>query len=145
MKMMMTAAKHQDLTLLFEIPRVNNLLIYKYNWNNSIVMKKMIAEFIDLGQFHMLYFGNRPELIQNKYTPSDPNSALIIVCVSAILVPETYSFQMCKDIFVKELYYNKNLFQFDNWWIDEHKNISSVGVTVTIQHAHQIDTAVSAA
>lgn len=143
---MMTASRHQDLTLIFEIPHVNNLLVYKYNWNNGVMMRKMVAEFIDTGQFHMLYFGDKCESVTNdKYTPKEADTAIIAVCVRDIQVPEGFTFNSCKEVFITELRHNKNLFQFDNAWIDQQNNISLINISVTVRHAIHIDTAVSAA
>ena len=143
---MPNANERQNLTLLFEIPHISKLFIYRYHWTDSFMMRKIVAEILRSGQFELLYFGeNASESYNAKREHIVNDTALICVTIRDLAVPENYSLNACKEFFIKELAFKKNFFQFDSELIDERRNTSSIKISIKVQHAAHFDIAEKAA
>ena len=127
---------NDTLFLSIQIPNVSNLLIYKDNWNNCPIMRKVIVELLRHKLFSKFYLG--PILINyaddDEITETD--CAFINIKIQGMTLldykPDTFT-----DYFITELLNKKNILHFDNVVINESKNLTSISLAIKITESGQ--------
>jgi len=127
---------NDTLFLSIQIPNVSNLLIYKDNWNNCPIMRKVIVELLRHKLFSKFYLG--PILINyaddDEITETD--CAFINIKIQGMTLldykPDTFT-----DYFITELLNKKNILHFDNVVINEAKNLTSISLAIKITESGQ--------
>lgn len=128
--------KEENLSLTLMLPNVSLLLIYKDNWSNSKVMRKVIAELLRTGSYERLFTGNKIDFQCNHYFLGFKNCAIISLKLSGSQFL-SYNEKNTALIFAKELENLKNVLNFDNSMLSElnHVSYTEVGIRITMAQA----------
>jgi hypothetical protein len=130
-------SKNQDsLSLVILIPHVSRLLIYKDNWNKSLVMRKVIAAILKSGTFSKLYLGSKPENYCNHYNPDCFDCAIINLRISGLHLLD-YEVATAEQLFARELENKSNMLHFDNTLLNVENNVSCIEVSIKIAESRK--------
>ena len=120
-----------NLTFIFKIPNIHNLFIFRENWDNDVIMRKVIAELLQYGQFETMYIGNKPDtaLLSNPYNCD--NCALIALTVQDLKMI-TNAAETATSLFVRELRNHKNRFLFESNILDAANNVTALALSIKV-------------
>ena len=122
---------HDNLSFVFVIPRVSLLLVYKDHWNESLVMRKVIAEILRNGSFSELYLGSQLEKYSEQFLREFEDSSIINIRISGIHFLD-YQPKTVEVLFANEIKNPRNVMHFDNTRISLEKNVSCIDITIRI-------------
>lgn len=128
--MLFNFKQYDSLALIFMIPNVSHLLIYKDNWNKSKVMRQVVSEMLTTGLFSKLYLGNKPE----KFVPDEPelNDCVIVsIKIDGVNLID-YKPKNVVELFANEICKETNVMQFDNEMVDEEHNVSALDFNIKV-------------
>ncbi|HEU0136222.1 MAG TPA: hypothetical protein VFQ50_02940 [Flavobacterium sp.] len=131
-------AKHDTLTFIFKIPHISNLFIYKDNWDNNIVMRKVIVELLDIGQFETLFLGNHPASDFLADVQSCEDCAFIALSIHDLSTVDTAA-STATSLFIRELQNRKNRFLFESNIVDEQKNVTAISLSIKVQSTRRAE------
>ena len=121
---------HDHLAFRFVIPHVSLLLIYKDNWNKSLVMRRVIAEIIRNNAFQKIYVG-----VPDEKTDSDTvdckDCAFINMKMYGVNLLDEFP-ETVEELFARELKNVINVLHFDNTKLNIEDNISSIDISIKI-------------
>lgn len=142
--MLLNSADRDTLTFSFMIPNVSHLLIFRDHWNNSMVMRKVITELLQLGYYNKLYLGNDPDnyFASNQILTED--CVIINIKIQGITLLE-YKIDYYTDYFIAELHNRKNVFHFDSVILDASKKINLINISVKITESVKTKSEIQAA
>lgn len=123
--------QYDSYTFIFSIPHVSHLLVYRDHWNESQVMRLVIAEVIQQKMYDKIYLGNETLKLQEKSFDNFEDSAIISLRVYG-LHSLNYQVERAEDIFYKELKNKNNLLHFDNTRLSLQRNVSTIDVSIKI-------------
>lgn len=128
--MLFNLKQYDQLALIFMIPNVSHLLIYKDNWNKAKVMRLVISEILSTGLFSKLYLGSKPE----RFIPDEPDlndCAIISIKLDGVNHID-YKPKNVEELFATEICKDSNVFLFDNEMVDEEHNVSSIDFNIKV-------------
>lgn len=134
--MIFDSKSNDSLSLVILIPHVSRLLIYKDNWNKSLVMRKVIAAILKNGTFSKLYLGSKPENYCNHYSPDSFDCAIINLRINGLHFLD-YEVASAEQLFAKELGNKSNMLHFDNTLLHVENNVSCIEVTINIAESRK--------
>jgi hypothetical protein len=129
--------KQENLSLTVMLTNVSHLLIYKDNWNNSKVMRKVIAELLRTGRYETLFTGSKIDFQCSHYFLGFKNCAIISLKLSGSQFL-SYDEKNTALIFAKELENLKNVLNFDNSMLSEINHVSYTDIGIRIAMAQEI-------
>lgn len=129
--------KTDNLSLTLMLPNIANLLIYKDQWNNSTLMRKVIAAILRQGCYEEIYTGNKIEFQCNHHFLGFENCAIISLKLSGreFLSADEDNTAL---IFAKELENKKNILHFDSTLLSEANNVRYTDVAIRIVKSHNL-------
>ena len=123
---------HQDsLTFIFSIPHVSHLLVYKDHWNESRVMRTVIAEVIDNKLFSKIYLGSHPKKLDEETLSSFEDTAIISLRINGLQSRDP-DFSNPESLFSAELRNKNNVMHFDNSSCCTDKNVSAIDISIRL-------------
>lgn len=128
--------KEDSMSLVIVIPNVSHLLIYKENWNKSVVMRKVIAEILKSNLFIKIYIGKESQHYCDEYDPKLANCAIINLRISGIHFLN-YEADTAEELFAKELENVKNVLHFDNTLLSIDHKVSCIEVSIKIPESRK--------
>lgn len=141
--MEMDSDDRDTLTLSFKIPHVSRLLIFKDNWNNCVIMRRVITELLMSGHYTKIYLGSNPDSNYSSVM-KDENCAIINIKIVGITLLE-YKIDDYIDYFIAELQNRKNVLRFDNSLINRERQISSIRISIKITESVKVKSEIQAA
>jgi hypothetical protein len=123
--------QYHDFALVFLIPNVSHLLIYKDNWDKSKVMRKVISELLATAKLSKLYLGTQLDKATAKYQAEQTDCAVVNLHIHNVNLLD-YQPKTAEELFAKELQNETNAMDFNNQWIDIENNVSSIAVSINI-------------
>lgn len=122
------------LTFIFSIPNVSHLLIFKDHWNESQVMRQVIAELIDSRLYQTIYIGPQPKKVEEVFFDDLNDAAVISLRISGLLqlACDVSEFET---IFAQALRNKSNVIHFDNTRMSRERNVSAIEVGIKIANA----------
>jgi len=142
--MLLNSTDRDTLTLAFMIPNVSHLLIFRDNWNNSMIMRKVITELLKTENYTKLYLGNDPENYHACNQISNDDCAVINIKIQGINFLE-YKIDYYTDYFIAELYNRKNVLHFDSTILNASKKINCINISIKITESVKIKSEIQAA
>lgn len=121
---------HDHLAFRFVIPHVSLLLIYKDNWNKSLIMRRVIAEIIRNNALKKIYIGLHNDITDNDFTDCK-DCAFINMKMYGINLLDDFP-ETVEELFVRELKNVNNVLHFDNTKLNIEDNISSIDISIKI-------------
>jgi len=126
---------HQDsLTFIFSIPHISHLLVYKDHWNESRIMRTVIAEVIDNKLFSKVYLGSHPKKLDEETLSSFEDTAIISLRVTG-LQSRNPDFSNPERLFSTELRNKNNIIYFDNSNYCTDKNVSTIDISIRVSES----------
>ena len=126
---------HQDsLTFIFSIPHISHLLIYKDHWNESRIMRTVIAEVIDNKLFSKVYLGSYPKKLDAETLSGFEDTAIISLRVTG-LQSRNPDFSNPENLFSTELRNKNNIIYFDNSNCCKDKNVSTIDISIRVSES----------
>jgi len=123
---------HQDsLTFIFSIPHISHLLVYKDHWNESRIMRIVVAEIIDNRLYSKLYLGSQPKKLDDETLSNFEDAAIISLRIYG-LQSRNPDFSNPESLFSIELRNKNNVIHFDNSNCCTDKNVSSIDMSIRI-------------
>ncbi|MBC7607891.1 MAG: hypothetical protein H7199_13185 [Burkholderiales bacterium] len=129
---------HDNLTLVFLLPNVSRLLIYKDNWNNGLIMRKVISELLLNGSFLKLYLGNKPRACADHLKTAYNDCAIISLKINGIQSLD-YQPKTEQELFAVELKKITNFLHFDSMMLSLDNNVSCIEATIKITESSKIN------
>ncbi len=129
---METQLIYQDqLTFIFSIANVSHLLIFRDHWNQSNVMRQVIASLIDNQLFQTIYLGSRHKKVDEAFFDDLNDAAVISLRVSG-LQKLGGSAATIESVFSQALCNKSNIMHFDNTRMSRERNVSAIDVGIKI-------------
>ncbi|GEM_PF-2548005 len=119
------------LTFIFSIPNVSRLLIFKDHWNQSQVMRYVIAGLIDNKLYTKIYIGYHDKVISEAFFDGLQDTAVISLRVSGLL-QYNYDVAVIQSIFANALRSKSNVMHFDNTRVSRERNVSTIDVIIKL-------------
>ena len=135
--MVYNSMKEDCMSLVVVIPNVSRLLIYKENWNKSLVMRKVIAKVLQNGLFIKSYQGKEPQHYCDKYDPELKDCAIINLRISGLQLLDDENLAS-EVIFARELENKNNVLHFDNTLLSIEDNVSCIEVSIRIAESRKV-------
>ena len=127
----------ENLSLTLLLPNIANLLIYKDQWNNSTIMRKVIAAILRQGCYTEIFSGNKIEFQCNHQYLGFENCAIISLKLSGKEFLNTNDNNPAL-IFANELENKKNILHFDSTVLSDIHNVRYTDVVIKIVQPHNI-------
>jgi hypothetical protein len=128
--MLLDLKKHDQLTMVFVIPNVSRLLIYRDNWNKVKVMRKVIAEMLQSKFFPKLNARNRSAK-EVEHGDGYHDCAIVRLKIHG-LDRLGYEPKSTAELFANEIVKEDNTLQFDNELINDAENVTKIGFDIEI-------------
>lgn len=118
-------------TLLFKLPHISNLFVFKDNFSNDQAMVRIVTEILRFGQLEMIYMGNAECRVfdYDHYLLDCSDCAIVRVNLVDSLIEEL-NLDSARKQFVGELENVDNAITVESVVIDDCKNASSVDIVI---------------
>lgn len=120
-----------SVTLLFCIKNIYNLFIYRDHWTDNKIMRLVIKEIIQSGQFETHYLGGNHKPTFNNLAEISSNAAIISVTINDMQIIDIEPGDIIS-IFAAELGNRKNRFLFENNMLNEDSNLTNINITIQL-------------
>ena len=118
-------------TLLFKLPHISNLFVFKDNFTNHHGMVRIVTEILRLGQLEMIYMGDieGKSFNYDEYLNGCTDCAIIRVNILDTTIPYR-NLDSMRTLFVEALENEANAIEVDPNVINEKKNASTVDLVI---------------
>jgi len=119
-------------TLLFQLPHISNLFVFKDNLNNKAGMTEIVTEILRFGQMEIIYMG---AAVGNNFDYEGYLQHCVDCAIIRVNVMDTImlngDLEKTRLLFIQQLENFNNIISMESNFYDEMINVSTVDLIIT--------------